>query len=360
MTVIGTFQLDGVPVLISDVMLSKPGKPHLQKLDLIPTLSSSTRSGEELNLTIAGMVQKVYIPHPHVAVAWAGTEFIARVFCEALKDFLSSQRPLSEKLHKFLYTYPKEDLKSVEIIVIWKTESGFDYFLSGENVHFEMNNSYTNVAIGGSGGEHFFNFIDRHTSGNYVIHLNPKTHLPDLKRKNKEAMAEIAAAIGLAYWATAITEQHFGFVGLTESWGAAFEVTVFDGTRFRKIDRVNLNSFMFRTRDGKKEVANHKLDIWQGYVNKIMMVKDTPGTLYIIPSVVEKKSQRGRVFGKNIKKTAWSVLSVLDEAGEGFSISIGVRRMRGKIAGWEITNDSISVTEEIFQEIRKNGLAIFI
>lgn len=354
MTVIGTFQMEGVPVLVGDVMLSRPGGARLHKLSDIPTVSSSSRVGSEMKLDMCGMVQKIYIPHPHVAVAWSGSAFIASIFCLALKRALFDQRSFSERIKNFLDSYPKEDLKLVEIIVVWKGRDGFEYFLSGENVHFELNDSYTNVAIGGSGGSHFFKFIDRHSSGRYAIYVS------EVRKGAQESMVEIATAIGLAYWASAIVEQHFGFVGLDEDWGSAFEVVVFDGVRFRKIDRVNLNSLMFRLRSGAREIANHKLDIWQGYVKQTMLVKDTPGTLFIIPSLEQLRNGAGGMFGKNIKKVAWSVLCVLDECGNGFSLSLGVRRMRGALAGWEVSDDSFSFSESVVQTIRENGLAIFI
>lgn len=353
MTLIGTFQLEGVPVVVGDTMLSTD---TVRKVDLtcIPSVSP-VKPGPPRIVTAnyLGLAQKIAIPHPHVVVAWAGMLLEAEVFMSRLQPALHGNGDATKRLKSFLDRYPKEDMKNLSLIVVWKSGGRFEYFYSDDNVHYELNDSYTHIAAAGSGRQTFYEHLHMRTESGLALMMNMQKR----GRRLDILRGETAAALGLEFFALAYIRQHYGMVGFDERWGGAFEVAVFDRDRFKKIDNIQLNSFVRRMRGGVWERADSSVDLWQGYAENLLFVKDTAGTLGFIKPISDYRVRKG-VYSKNIKRVDWSVVCLAEDiTGNSleFRIKVGIRRVVGSLKGWDVGDEVVRIDGSIMNQISEFG-----
>lgn len=87
MTLVAAYKVDNIPVLISDMALTKKD--------------------------MRSLLRKAYIIAPNLAVAWAGHAIVAKIVIEDMRKVFSCSKPTKDTVEKFFTSYSAEDFGSL-------------------------------------------------------------------------------------------------------------------------------------------------------------------------------------------------------------------------------------------------------
>src|SRR5262245_7978032 len=102
MTLIACLDIQGVPVLLADVIVSSPGQ--VDRRVGIPSRPDLTDL-KQPERTITSVTRKIAKVHDRLVVGWAGTEMVARFVVKDLRVFCQERDPNRDSLFARLGAY---------------------------------------------------------------------------------------------------------------------------------------------------------------------------------------------------------------------------------------------------------------
>ncbi len=116
MTLVASFAVKNWPVLVGDIMISAPEHGQKTRPFNIPTHGNvNARLPPASERIVSGLIQKVTILSPHLALAWSGTSICAR---SVFRDILQRNQPPTFR-----------DVASV--LDEWRGEAGMKLYVTG-------------------------------------------------------------------------------------------------------------------------------------------------------------------------------------------------------------------------------------
>ena len=220
MTLIASFEANGYPLLLGDILVTyeRAQKCTASHEIAIPLLRGDPNLGRSGRI-VARTTQKVIVPHPHLCMAWAGIEVAARGIAKDLRQYLMGKAFLErDDLRDWIFQrtagYRRDEL---DLIFYWKVGDSVE---GASNIRPIMDPGMPECRIGGSGDKVFINHLNK---------LRRTIKPPELSdyQWTRSAIGSVAGLMG--------AEQRFNKTGLDDGWGGAFEMVQFDGNRFRKV-----------------------------------------------------------------------------------------------------------------------------
>ena len=231
MTLVASFDVKNWPVLVGDIMLS--GRAHGRKTKPfnIPTHANvNARLPPASERIVSGLVQKVTILSPHLALAWSGDRFCA---CIVFRDILQRNQ---------LPTF--RDVASV--LDDWRGEAGMNLYVTGICLeeaqgearpiirfawdsdigwegHKHVFPEYGDCYAGGTGADAFLSLL-----GNNAVARLP-TQTPAL---------ESAICLSLIHLGKLAGDQMRSGAGIDRLFGGAFEIATLRADQLQKIGDV--------------------------------------------------------------------------------------------------------------------------
>jgi hypothetical protein len=235
MTMIATFAVEKIPVIMGDLLLSSL---YNDKLIQIPTVGD-TSNFESKGCKISGLRQKVHIINDHLALAWAGSAIGCKMVI----------RELTEETRKHHFTYDDlriffrdigPDLRPFEVALvgcIYEDEKGFRGFGVNNPIHFQSD-VFGDVLIAGSGCFDFQRLVEQFNI------------LPSSVGRQPNPL-EVAVMLSFTAMGTLLQEELLASISLNSLYGAGYEIASFVKKKFQKVG--NFSSLFWRLRiDGKK------------------------------------------------------------------------------------------------------------
>lgn len=336
MTLIASFNWGGIPILVGDIMLSS--QSATQGLDELPTALNlpATSLGSSAG-HVVGAAQKIFIPHPHVALAWAGSALKARIFCKEIRSALHQRRSAAKAVQAFLRQYPQQDLPD-QLIMLWKEQEYFAQVTHG-TAPFPLD-PLESLTIGGSGQSYFFERITRRTD--------------EMARMQPDPF--VAVALGIDICTSATLKQYLLQLGISDGWGGGFEIATFSRDRFRKIGNIHITPYLW---DGNLNSAPLKLS--QGPTFGVFYVGHRAifargGAIFLVHPV-HCDAGSDHSFKRYFDKVDWSVVCVIDKAtGKSHT---GVRQVLVHKEPWRWEKTDLLIDESYIRQIMKNGLSLY-
>jgi hypothetical protein len=218
MTLIASFEVDHTPVLVGDLLITRPG-PASSSVSTPLVHTPNSIIGDQGTRSVSGLCQKIVLLHDHLCLAWAGSLLHAKNFAENIRSFTAGKSTIGyDELQLFVNAYPRRDLENhIEFILYSWHRTGWGWFSNLKP--FDLG-ALSNIRLSGTGTSHFIKSMDAISAAPIVGKLDGYNDL---------------AIRALAYASLASAEQFFGGVGLLEAWGGGFEVAVFQGERLKKL-----------------------------------------------------------------------------------------------------------------------------
>jgi hypothetical protein len=220
MTLIASFEIDHTPILVGDLLITRPASPSTPAQPTSTPLVHNPNSliGQQ-SRSVSALCQKVALLHDHLCLAWAGSWLHAKSFAEHIRSFASGKSTLDyEELRSVIMGYPRKELENhIDFVLYSRHGGGWGNFSNLKP--FELD-GFDQVRVAGTGTEHFIQVIQNFSNAAIVGNRD---------RYNTHAMKL------LEYSGLASAQQGFGSVGLLDWWGGGFEVVVFQDGRMRKL-----------------------------------------------------------------------------------------------------------------------------
>lgn len=252
MTLIASFSIQQHPVLIGDLMLSRQFDDLNYKPFPIPTHDDVNRLiPNATGRLIAGLVQKVNLLSPRLAVAWSGREDLAREIMITLKKEVEDPNFRWANLDTFLDRLPKQNAK-LSLIGLFLDDradeggEGFKIFSFGWNSDEGRLSRKENWPLvqdcraAGTGTSAFGKIAE----GLQAIR-EPSREINPLEKAVSIAMSLSSQLMG---------KQMRTSAGLDEFYGGGFEIATILNGEIRKVDEISYH-FLDVTLDKDDEMT---------------------------------------------------------------------------------------------------------
>lgn len=262
MTLVASFSVRDWPIVLGDIMISMPARGRESGGFNIPTHANVNACvAPSTGRLISGLVQKVTILTPRLAIAWAGSALCARaVFREILDrsespEFLDVAAVLNEWQHEAgmdlyvtgLYLGDTREAGSTIVRFAWDSENGWE-------TRKQIFPDYGNCYVGGTGADTFLNLL-----GNATCKLPPQT--PPL---------ESVICLSLAHLGKLAGDQIRKSAGINEFYGGAFEIASLLAGHLKKIGDVAYHFWEARlAQNAQVTITFHislKIDYFEDYL----------------------------------------------------------------------------------------------
>lgn len=261
MTLVASFDIDKHPILIGDLMISRPSKGESYKPFKIPTYDDVNRDVPDyLGYVVSGLKQKVILLNRNLAIAWVGDVIAAiTVVKEINKTFSNADITISELIN---YLGNIDYLGNLQLyitgLVLQKHDEkiaccrfAWDSHLGWESNKF-LTQELGKVYAGGTGSYDFENIVTG-------MHVHPSTQATSAKKAITTSLSIISQLTG---------HQMRTGAGLPVLYGGGYElVTLLDG-ELRKIDDVIYHFWIV------KRLANGEMNITFQKTLKIAYYQD--------------------------------------------------------------------------------------
>src|SRR5712671_5650096 len=128
MTLIASIEYQGAPVLVGDLLLTRPGPASIPRSTPL-VLRPNSVIGDQASRSVSGMCQKVCVLHDHIVLAWAGSLLHAKGFAEYIRSFAAEKTATDyHELRSVVLAYPERDLEALEFILYSWHGAGFGCF----------------------------------------------------------------------------------------------------------------------------------------------------------------------------------------------------------------------------------------
>lgn len=299
MTLVANFSVSGWPILVGDIMISSPRRGRESKPFNIPTHANvNARAILVADRLVSGLVQKVTILTPRLAIAWAGSSLCAgAVFQEILER-----------------SDPPEFHQIISIFDEWKNEPGINLHVTGIHIGEHRDNkqvirsfawnsdngweapqrtlpNYGYCYAGGTGAESILNLLS----------ASSITDLSDTATSFESAICQALAHLGKL-----AGDQLRLSLGVDLFFGGGFEIATFLDGQLQKIGDVSYHFWEARSAPNSQlTITFHillRVTYFEDYlvIRKIEFASDTPNTagadeLYVIAPVHRTVSQSERM-----------------------------------------------------------------
>lgn len=245
MTLVASYSVDNWPVVVGDIMLSnRPPQGELRAFN-IPTHDNINELAlPATGRIVSGLVQKLTVLTPKLAVAWAGSPLCAAGIFKDVRE--TGEDAGFDELCK--------------VIDEWKNETGLDLYLTGLGIVEQSGSTtatcrfawdsdlgwesrkesiehYGDCYVGGSGGDMFCNLLQ---NGEFVF----TSHAPSLEK---------AIVLSLSHLTTLVGDQLRRGSGVKLLYGGGFEVATLLGNQIQKITNVTFH-FWSATKNDQSEL----------------------------------------------------------------------------------------------------------
>jgi hypothetical protein len=231
MTLVATFYVDEVPVVIGDIAIAGPEKPGEARL--IPTVGNTWNIFiEGSGYVIMDLKQKINIIDEHLLVAWCGNYVAAKSVISRIKEINSLSKFSIDSLSNFFSNEAKEIIASLEVVFIGyifdpnsRTTQSFDYVFNSRSIQRSKNERFGEIKVCGSNPDYFLELAGNSTR---------------LSNTNSDTFQNIILeSLQLCNFSFASDEQN-----LLEYFGGGFEIATFRDNRFQKIYDVSYFSWL--------------------------------------------------------------------------------------------------------------------
>jgi len=218
MTLIASFEYEGSPVFVGDLLITRDGGVADTSMST-PLVHLPNTLIPGAGYSISGMRQKLVLLHDHLCMAWAGSLIHASALAQHLRSFVAGKAQLDyQELRALLEGY--RDYGGISLIIYSWHGNGTGWFSNVSAFDLEPLNK---LRVSGTGAASFIQNIGMLQAG--------------YQSQGASGYQSVAMrAMGLASLASA--QQVFGGIAITERWGGGFELVTFDGQRFQKEGRV--------------------------------------------------------------------------------------------------------------------------
>jgi hypothetical protein len=232
MTLVASFSIDNHPILLGDLMLSRPRKDGVDyKSFTTPLHVDPNREvlGKQSDI-VSGLSQKVNVLTPRLAVAWAGSERQARLALPRLRDDVADAGYTISSVEQSLAGLSKlhDDLYLTGIMTLaahgpdipmasfsWPNEKGKRF----------CSHIYGNVHVGGSGAKDFAQLVEMREG----LEMKSDGQLNSHTKAIAEALAMAARLSG---------DQMRCGSGLQDFYGGGFEIATLIGETITKVGEI--------------------------------------------------------------------------------------------------------------------------
>lgn len=242
MTLIAAFFCDGVPIILGDIIISRPGRTGATIG--VPTIGESTNiSPAGSGYSITGLRQKVAVLSDDLALAWAGNVIAARTLVEELRTRLLAGKLTVDSHNAFLKyeAYGITGNRKASLVGFLKDSGRITSF--GHNALIFASPVFGNVTMAGSGAAAIQQAL-----------LKFPTPLT-LLRGDPNALAG-AIAKSLIVTGSFLQMESATHDSLRAFYGGGYELASFVEGRFSKIDDV---TYIFWYAEIRREEPRVKL-----------------------------------------------------------------------------------------------------
>lgn len=278
MTLVASYSLDNHPIIVGDILESRPDDSLNYQPFHVPTHSDINRvSVPATGYIVSGLVQKVTKLSDRLVLAWAGNKISARALAKDL---------LGESNHQSFGMIEKK-LNS------WAKEAGFDLYVTGlyllerrgneaSIARFGWDSStgwqtqqtsvpgYGNVYYGGTGGPSFLKVLAN------ASHLN-----------NLNASLDKSLLTTLAHLSKMAGDQMRTSAGVSELFGGAFECAAYFDGRLQKLSDVTYHFWdASLTASGETKIGMHAI-FKVKYVDDLLLIRKVSFSAIADQGVIE-------------------------------------------------------------------------
>ena len=228
MTLIATSLAGNCPLLVGDLLISRPTTPATYQIHL-PTQQWEVAGN--YNYRITSLTQKLCVITPNLCLGWAGSRIAAQtIISEMLQSFGSGRPETFDELRKFFGDLDFPEAQDVEMVGLVREGN----IVRGFNVKAKTYKSllFGEMQVAGSGAEHFLEQLTRYEPRSLTF-----TPLSDVSNYNLSKYSEgvgkfllVAASILGSERNTATNLSHF--------YGGGFEIVILRKGRFEKLNDV--------------------------------------------------------------------------------------------------------------------------
>ncbi|MBU1214781.1 MAG: hypothetical protein KKF58_01915 [Gammaproteobacteria bacterium] len=226
MTLIAAQVINGIPIILGDLLLTREQGGDDPNVNCIPTIK---RANEHLSphgeMRVVGLSQKVNIVSRNVCIAWSGAKYQASALIRHLREHWGEGEVSEEEFNECLDGYPKEEINDIHVIA-YLYDKGKKSFCFRDNiggVPFELD-GLQNVQLAGSGSGAYLEVVEQYFTGSKAI-----GEATSLDKVLSKVMGFTSSVLGV---------QMMSGMGLLEGWGGGFEIAYIHGGRFEKLSEV--------------------------------------------------------------------------------------------------------------------------
>lgn len=259
MTALISFQLEGQPVIFGDLLVSGPvSSVHL---NLPPIGDVSQVFGNDTVFAPVSLCQKIAIIHDDFAVAWSGTQYLARTVIRELTERFASRPPTEIELRDYLDQLPDEIANDVSLLAMVAVSPERMYHV-GFGAHEESNPTFGVFRAAGSGSDAVGGFL---------------RSVQSFTENDGRQMTPFAKAMGCALTMSGqlLAREIFANDNLWEYYGGGYEVLTRVDGRWKKLEDVlTVFGVARQTASGAVELVTNPVKVMrQTYVDELLVIR---------------------------------------------------------------------------------------
>ncbi|MDQ6981590.1 MAG: hypothetical protein Q9M08_01090 [Mariprofundus sp.] len=276
MTLIAAMRVNQIPIILGDLLISRETKDDDLPSVSIPSLHSvNTYLGEDSQLQVVGLSQKVNIISENFCIAWTGRKYQARALIRHLHKKCGGRTVTVKEFKELLDQYPIEKMDDLDCIAYLYDYETKGFWRKNRNIPMFELDSLEDVQVGGTGTPKFIQTIERIKDG----------HIEGEYTSLEESLGRV-----MGFTSTAFGNQVMKGEGITEGWGGGFEVAYLRGKSFEKVsDVMHLFWTIRELDDGEFEIESSPRFIKSSYQGERLRIlvcdwsKDSGGDrLYVV------------------------------------------------------------------------------
>lgn len=224
MTLIASYVVNGIPILLGDLLISRDSSGADTPISTPSVHDVNSQIEHPNSLQIIGMCQKVNLVSDRICVLWSGRKIEAQGFIRYLHKHCGSGNLTPEQFDQFIDRYPSNDLRNVNLIIYFADGKSFRMH-QFNTPHFywdECKLSYMQVA--GSGQSRFIQVIETLFAGGQI--------------DGEYNLLDEAVGLTLRFTSLAFGNQVLTGFGVNEGWGGGFEIAYPRLGRFEKLSDI--------------------------------------------------------------------------------------------------------------------------
>lgn len=221
MTLIASFVVNNIPVILGDVMISNPVHGGDVEISMPSVGNVNKLISSHTELRVVGLIQKVNLVSEQVCIAWSGSFVHARLFLKYMRSHCKAKRLSLADYNRIVDGYPGEDLGDISVISYFHDGQGFGRRYLNAPL-FDLD-GFTDLQAAGSGTTAFIQSLEA---------------LAGSRISGETSVIADAIRPALSFTTHAFGSQIVTGEGAIEGWGGAFEIAHPISDRFVKVSDV--------------------------------------------------------------------------------------------------------------------------